>query len=47
MPLYARRTRQMLDELKAEHGYSELDAMLTLKDILYQVWKQAKAAGAR
>lgn len=36
-----------LDELKAEHGYSELDAMLALKDILYQVWKQAKAAGAR
>lgn len=47
VPLYARRLRQMLDELKAEHGYSELDAMLALKDILYQVWKQSKAAGAR
>lgn len=47
VPLYARRIRQMLDELKAERGYSELDAMLALKDILYQVWKQAKAAGAR
>ena len=46
-PLCARRIRQMLDELKAERGYSELDAMLALKDILYQVWKQAKAAGAR
>ena len=47
VPLHARRIRQMLDELKAEHGCSELDAMLALKDILYQVWKQAKAAGAR
>ena len=47
VPLYARRIRQMLDELKVEHRYSELDAMLVLKDILYQVWKQAKAAGAR
>lgn len=47
VPLYARRIRQMLDELKAEYGYSELDAMLALKDILYQVWKQAKAAGVR
>ena len=37
----------LLDELKAEHGYSELDAMLALKDILYGVWKQAKAAGVK
>ncbi|MDN0062782.1 helix-turn-helix domain-containing protein [Collinsella ihumii] len=47
IPLYARRIRQMLDDLKAEHGYSELDAMLALKDILYGVWKQAKAAGVK
>lgn len=47
VPLYARRIRHMIDELKVEHGYSELDAMLALKDILYQVWKQAKTAGAR
>lgn len=47
IPLYARRIRQMLDELKAEHGYSELDAMLALKDILYGVWKQSKAAGVK
>ena len=47
IPLYARRIRQMLDELKAEHGYSELDAMLALKDILYGVWEQAKAAGVK
>lgn len=37
----------MLDELKAEYGYSELDAMLALKDILYQVWKVRKAEAAR
>lgn len=47
IPLYARRIRQMLDELKAEHGHSELDAVLALKDILYGVWKQAKAAGVK
>ena len=42
VPLYALRIREMLDELKAAHGYSELDAMLALKDILYGVWKQSK-----
>lgn len=45
--LYARRIAQMLDELKAEYGYSELDAMLALKDTLYQVWKARKARAAR
>lgn len=45
VPLYARRIRIMLDELKAEYGYSEQDAMLALKDILYCVWKEAKTAG--
>lgn len=29
----------MLDELKAEQSYSELDAFLVLKDILAAVWK--------
>lgn len=47
VPLYARRIAQMLDELKAEYGYSELDAMLALKDTLYQVWKARKAKAAR
>lgn len=47
VPIYARRLRMMLDELKAEYGYSELDAMLALKDILAQVWKQSKAAGVQ
>ena len=32
----------MLDELKQEYYFSEQDAMLVLKDILYQVWKGRK-----
>ena len=32
----------MLDELKAEYGYGELDAFLVLKDILGQEWKNRK-----
>lgn len=32
----------MLDELKQEYQYSELDAMLILKDLLYQTWKKRK-----
>lgn len=39
-PNYARRLNIMLDELKQEYGYSEQDAMLVLKDILYQTWKK-------
>ena len=35
---YARPLRQMLDQFKAEHGYSEQDACLVLKDILSHVW---------
>ena len=30
----------MLNELKEEYHYNEQDAMLVLKDILYQVWKR-------
>ena len=37
----------MLDEIRDEYGYSELDVMLALKDILYQVWKERKAKVAR
>ncbi|MBM6755369.1 helix-turn-helix transcriptional regulator [Collinsella tanakaei] len=44
---YARRIRMMLDELKAEYGYSELDAMLALKDILYGVWKESSGKRGR
>ncbi len=32
----------MLDELKQEYNFSEQDAMLVLKDILYNVWKNRK-----
>ena len=32
----------MLDELKREYNYSEQDAMLVLKDILSNVWKNRK-----
>lgn len=39
---YAVRLGSMLDELKKEYGYSELDALLVLKDILAKVWKSRK-----
>lgn len=39
---YAARLSIMLDELKDEYGYNELDAMLVLKDILAKVWKGRK-----
>ena len=42
VPNYARRIRSMLDELEQEYRFSEQDAMLVLKDILYQVWKNRK-----
>ena len=38
---YARAIRRELDSLKARYGYSDLDAMLVFKDILYRVWKNA------
>lgn len=43
IPNYARRISLMLDELKGEYQYSELDTMLVLKDILYKVWKSRKS----
>ncbi len=39
---YAKRLSSMLNELKEEYGYSELDALLVLKDILAGVWKNRK-----
>lgn len=42
VPNYAHRLDVMLDELKQEYAYSEQDAMLVLKDILYQSWKARK-----
>lgn len=40
IPNYEARLTEMLDELKKEYGYNELDAFLVLKDILAQVWKR-------
>ena len=39
---YALRLAELLDEMKKEYGYSELDALLVLKDILAKVWKSRK-----
>lgn len=39
---YTVRLGVMIDELKKEHGYSEMDAFLVLKDILAKVWKERK-----
>lgn len=39
IPDYAHRINVMLDELKQEYQFNEQDAMLVLKDILYNVWK--------
>lgn len=44
IPNYARRITIMLDELKRDYPFSEQDAMLVLKDILYQVWKKRKSS---
>lgn len=39
---YAVKLEALLQTLKDEYQYSELDAFLVLKDILAQVWKQRK-----
>ena len=36
---YSIQIRKMLEDLKIEYKYNELDAMLVLKDILYHEWK--------
>lgn len=41
-PNYAARLSVMIDELKEEYGYGELDAFLVLKDILAKVWNNRK-----
>lgn len=38
-PNYARRLSIMLEELKRDYQYSDLDTFLVLKDILYNIWK--------
>lgn len=42
IPYYSRKINAMLDELVQEYHYSEQDAMLVLKDVLYQTWKDRK-----
>lgn len=34
IPFYSKAIREMLTKLQIEYGYSELDSMLVLKDIL-------------
>lgn len=36
---YALKLREMLDKLKRDYGYNDVDAMLVLKDILAHAWK--------
>lgn len=43
---YAYRINRMLDELKLEYQFDEQDAMLVLKDILFNVWKKRKTTGS-
>lgn len=43
VPNYAYRINAMLYELKQEHQFNELEAMLVFKDILYNVWKNRKS----
>ena len=39
---YERELDRLLEQLKKEYGYNELDAFLVLKDILAVVWKNRK-----
>lgn len=39
---YAYRLNKMLDEIEEEYQFNKQDAMLVLKDILYNVWKKRK-----
>ncbi len=39
---YSDKIRRLLEDLKSEYKYNELDAMLVLKDILYHEWKDKK-----
>lgn len=39
---YASVIRKMLEQLKMDYRYNDLDSMLVLKDILYHEWKDHK-----
>ncbi|WP_325200463.1 helix-turn-helix transcriptional regulator [Oscillibacter sp.] len=41
---YAAELERLLERLKRDYGYKELDAFLVLKDILAQVWKARKSS---
>lgn len=47
IPYYAVQIERMLDELEKEYTFSEQDAMLVLKDILYNAWKARKKGSKR
>lgn len=36
---YSTKIRELLNSLKDKYNYSDLDAMLVLKDILYHEWR--------
>lgn len=40
---YAYGIKKMLIRLRSEYGYSEVDALLVLKDIMASVWKESKS----
>ena len=42
IPKYSNQLRKLLEDLKQEYHYHELDAMLVLKDILYHEWKDKR-----
>lgn len=42
---YAKELDKLLRDLEKRYGYSELDAVLVLKDILASVWKGRKKKG--
>ena len=41
---YAAELERLLENLKKDRGYNELDAFLVLKDILARVWKARKGS---
>lgn len=40
--LYKKELTRLLDDLQKRYGYSDLDALLVLKDILASVWKSSQ-----
>lgn len=45
IPQYAAQLRIMMNDLQTSYGYSEQDAMLVLKDILYHEYLDHKKKG--